>query len=48
MPNCAVIIFGHAVTQRYYEHMQKQENQLNVNNLCCSQSANVANLVMCH
>ncbi len=25
MPNCVFIIFGHAVIQKIYEHMQKQE-----------------------
>ncbi len=48
MQNCLVIIFGHAVIQRNSEHMQKQEDQCNVNNLCCSQCTKVANLVICH
>ncbi len=42
----AAIIFGHAVIQRNYEHMQKQEDQWNINNLCCSQCASVANLLI--
>jgi len=46
MPNSAAIIIGHVVIQRNNEHMQKQEDQLNINNLHCCQCANVANLVI--
>ncbi len=39
MPNCAVIIFGHAVIQRNYEHMQnKRTNEILITiDKCCSQ-----------
>ncbi len=42
MPNCVVIIFGYAVIQRNYEHMQKQDDQWNVNNFCCSQFSDLS------
>ncbi len=46
MPNCAVIIFGYAFIQRNHEHIQKQEDQWKMNDLCWSQCANFANLVI--
>ncbi len=46
MPNCAVIIFGYAFIQRNHEHIQKQEDQWKMYDLCCSQCANFANLVI--
>ncbi len=45
MPNCAVIIFWHAVIQINYEHMQKQEDQWNITNLCCSQCCQFSDFV---
>ncbi len=47
MPNCVVIIFGHAVIQRNYDHMQKQErtNAILITDYVVA-IVNVANLVI--
>ncbi len=47
MPNCVVIIFAHAVIQRNYKHMQKQErtNAILITDYVVA-IVNVANLVI--